>query len=152
MTEVEKLRPPMACNHGDEGEADCKGLREEVCEELGCEPDELVTAVVKHLNWSFTYDVTITGIPTDMWSAVMSECKRYMTTEELDALPEDSSSADEWVTLAEAYVQCDRIEDGFALTWRTWKDWFEERERAEAVEEHSRLSHEIETGNDDPAA
>lgn len=130
---VERLRPPMACNHGDEAEADCAGLRAEVCAELECEPDELVTAVVKHLYWAFKYDVMITGIPTDMWSAVTSKCQRYVTSEEYDALPEDSSSADEWVTLAEAYVQCDRIEDGFALTWKTWKEWFEERATAEAA-------------------
>ena len=62
-----------------------------------------------------------------MWSAIKSEYRRYVTTEEYDALPEDAPSTDEWVTEAVAYIQCDRIEDGFALTWKTWKQWFETR-------------------------
>lgn len=103
--EPEMLHPPMACCHGEEGEADCAALRAEVCAELQCEPDVLVSAVVYALNWDL--DVTITAIPCDMWSAVLSEY-------------EDG-------TAVKAYVECDRIEDGFALTWKTWKEWFDAR-------------------------
>lgn len=99
----------MACNHGEGGQADCEALRAEVCKALECEPDKLVTAVVYDLNWN--YDVTITAIPCDMWSAVISEYQ-------------DGSEAT-------CYAQCDRIEDGFALTWKTWKEWHDARTPAE---------------------
>lgn len=126
MSEPEELRPAMACNHGDEGKADCDALRAEVCAALRCQPDRLVTAVVEDLHWE--HDVEIVGIPTDMWSAVKSEYRRYVAEEEW-ALPEGASTADEWITVATAYIECDRIEDGFALTWKTWTEWFEAKEK-----------------------
>lgn len=119
--EIEKLEG-FACCHG-ENDSIMVALREEVCKALNCESDGLVSAVVYSLQWD--YDVEITGIPCDMWSAVKSEHRRHVTDEEYDALPEDASSADEWVTEVFAYIQCDRIEDGFALTWKTWKEWKE---------------------------
>lgn len=122
MNEPELLRD-FACSHGEPGEM--KTLREEVCAALECTRDQLVTAVIQDLYWR--YNVQITGIPTDMWSAVKSEYHRHVTEEEWEALPEDASTADEWVVVAKAYVECDLIEDGFALTWKTWKQWFEER-------------------------
>lgn len=125
MTEVERLRPPMVCNHSDEGKADCDALRAEVCAELKCEPDGLVNAVVHNLQW--IYGVEIDAIPCDMWSAVTSKYRRYLTEEEQDQLPKD---ADDWVIEATAYVECDRIEDGFAQTWKTWKEWFESRAKS----------------------
>lgn len=124
MIEPELLRD-FACSHGKLGEM--KTLREEVCHRLGCTPDQLVTAVVQDLYWQ--HDVSITGVPTDMWSAVKSEYRRHVTDEEYDALPEDASSADEWVLVAKAYIECDSIEDGFALTWKTWKQWFKNRDK-----------------------
>ena len=121
---MEQLRG-FACYHGDDGKAACEALREEVCAELECEPDRLVTAVVYNLEGR--YSVAITGIPSDMWSAVNSDYRRYVTEEEYDALPEDAGSDSEWVTEATAYIECDSIEDGFALTWKTWKEWFAKR-------------------------
>lgn len=106
MTDPPLLRD-FACCH-EEGEAECEALRSEVCAALGCEPDRLVTAVVQDLNWSF--DVYVTGIPNDMWSAVKSERRRY---------PPNGDG----VLEATAYIECDLIEDGFALTWKTWKEW-----------------------------
>lgn len=107
MSEPERLED-FACCH-NEGEAAMTALLAEVCEALECEPDRLVTAVVHELN--MTYDVIVTAIPTDMWSAVRSEHGRYVDNE--------------WVVDTEAYIQCDRVEDGFALTWKTWKEWSE---------------------------
>lgn len=131
-SEPEKLRPLMACNHGDDGKANCDALRAEVCAALECEPDQLVTAVVYALNWE--HGVSVTGIPCDMWSAVQSEYVRLMTDEESEALGDGDTSAEEWVTEATCYAQCDRIEDGFALTWKTWTDWFEKRKAAADAE------------------
>lgn len=123
MTDPPRLRG-FACNHGD-NKGWAATLRAEVCEALKCEPERLITAIVYNLNWE--HNVAITGIPCDMWSAVKSEFTRYVTDEEYDALPDDAPSTDEWVTVATAYIECDSIEDGFALTWQTWKKWFEDR-------------------------
>lgn len=123
MSEVERLTN-FACRCGDKA-PNMEALRAEVCEALKCEPDRLVTAVVQALNDDF--DVRITGIPTDMWSAVKSERRRRVTEDEWNQLPEDASDYDEWVVEADAFIQCDRVEDGFALTWKTWVEWWEKR-------------------------
>ena len=121
MTEKDERLRDFACCC-DENAPVMVALREEVCADLECEPADLVTAVVKNLYW--TYDVEVTGIPCDMWAAVKSEWRRWPKGEEADALPED---ADDWVVEKVAWIECDRIEDGFALTWKTWKQWFETR-------------------------
>lgn len=113
----------FACHCGAEKKEKMEALRAEVCAALKCEPTELVSEVVYNLNWSL--GVNITGIPCDMWSAILSEHRRHVTDEEWDALPEDASDADEWVLVASARIQCDSIVDGFALTWKTWKEWSE---------------------------
>jgi hypothetical protein len=124
MAEVVKL-DGFACNCRDRA-PNMAALRTEVCETLKCEPDQLVSTVVYKLWWD--HSVAITGIPCDMWSAVKSEHRRYVTDEEWEALPEDAPGEDEWVLVASAYIQCDRIEDGFALTWKVWQDWFKQKE------------------------
>lgn len=113
--EIKKLQD-FACLHGENAPV-MVALRKEVCEALTCEPDNLVSTIVYDLQGD---GVEITGIPSDMWSAIKSEHHRWYTDEESDLLPED---ADDWEVDAVAYIQCDRIEDGFALTWKTWKQW-----------------------------
>lgn len=106
----------FACIHGEGKEAELQALRDEVCQALECEPEGLVTAVIYHLHWDL--DVLIDGIPCDMWAAIRSEHRGPLNPDDPDT---------DWDIDARAYIECDRIEDGFALTWKTWKEWADNR-------------------------
>jgi hypothetical protein len=112
----------FACIHGDDGKQKMEALRAEVCAALECTTEGLVSAVVYELEAEF--GVSITGIPCDQWAAVKSEHARFRGWDEFALWKEDPDGHPyPWEPDVSAYIQCDRIEDGFALTWKKWKEW-----------------------------
>lgn len=106
MTEPRELRD-FACRCGEERTKQMAELRQDVMRRLEIsEESQLVTGVVFSLHWDF--HVEITGIHTDQWSVITT--KKY----------------DETVITR---VECDWIEDGFALTWKRYADLKEEDDR-----------------------
>jgi hypothetical protein len=70
---------------------------------LGCEPGELVSYVIYHL--LVDYSVHKTDVIVDQWAAVSAANKSYST-----------------------FVQCDRVEDGYARTLQLFVENAEKEE------------------------
>jgi hypothetical protein len=93
----------MYCSCGAERAARCDAMLQKVADEL-CEGDvaRIASAVVYSLQ---NYSASITGIPSDMWSAV-------------EAATYDGAFS--------TRIECDLIEHGLAGTWLAFKERFPE--------------------------
>lgn len=103
------------CVHTQEGVDRAKSILDDVYKRLACSAEDLLTAVVVDLNW--TYDVDVTGLPNDQWSAV-------------DARSYDFSSGSDdggnYPLLLKARIECDRLEHGVARLWQLIADLHDE--------------------------
>lgn len=114
LLEAHSEKHDFACSCGDEGKARCDAMMEWALNflstyengELAPKPttrENLLTHVVYKLSWD--YHAHITRIVNDQWSRVDSE---------------GHFGDDDFKT----FIQCDRVEDGIALTLRAWYDRF----------------------------
>ena len=90
----------FACRCGDDGKARCASVMEWALKWMNTTPEDFVTRSIYELSWR--WNATITGIPNDQWSAIVTE----------------RTGEKPWHT----YIQCDRIEDGLAFTLRAYYD------------------------------
>lgn len=101
MSESETIKG-FACICGELGKIKYSELRQSVKEELNAEDFNFVNHVISILNWK--YAVSIEAIPTDMWSAICAETLYDKPVQKF-------------------YIQCDLIEDGFALLYKKVKEY-----------------------------
>lgn len=82
-----------------DGQVRCDEVLAEVKERLGADDSNLLDKVIFSLNWEF--EAHVTGIENDQWSGVAAETyePKFRT-----------------------YVECDRVEDGIAMTWKLFAD------------------------------
>jgi hypothetical protein len=93
----------MYCSCGTEKRAANDAMLQAVADELcGGKLHQVITAVVYKLQ---NYSAQVTGVPSDMWSAVITET-------------EDGTFR--------TRIECDIIEHGFAGTWLAFKQRFPE--------------------------
>ena len=103
----------FACRCGEKSSARCDEVMEEVVSIL--KPDEefgLLSQVVYGLEWNFKQDVVarIEGIGCDQWCAVSSSAMKY------------NEEKGKYEELDSAFIQCDRVEDGIAFTYKYYHD------------------------------
>jgi hypothetical protein len=95
-------------SRGSTSKIKADAIMAEALSDLRTSREDIVNSVVFGLNWklkdAWAY---ITRIYNDQWSAVVAEGKKYDTEE-----------------VYRTYIQCDRVEDGFAATWIAMKRHF----------------------------
>lgn len=102
-----EVHQDFICIHGKERHAPADAIRAEVKERLAAQTRgrvevtdvNFLSAIVSDLHWH--WGVSITGIPHDQWSAI--------ETETYDGK-------------VKTWIQCDRVEDGIAATWKFYAD------------------------------
>lgn len=124
MDEVKPDRWKFACICGAEAKEHVREGVDLAISRLGKYTfrENLVDRVVSELNW--VYGARITGIDNDQWSAVSAE-----------TYPNDEESYTDGPF--KTYIQCDRVEDGFAYTLNAFYDHYgDSRQRVPEEEEN----------------
>jgi len=111
------------CICTDEARAQAEACYQRVLERAGCEESELISAVVYGLQWNLkTMTAEVDGVPCDMWAAVSVKCHG-------DYDENSEEGEDRYRYRYSIWVECDRIEHGFARAFELAEEEDERRQK-----------------------